>query len=177
MKTMNQIGSVLGTLGALTLGACTSMNPSPNYGNTSYDGTQYGSTQYDGTGYRGSNPNDGYYSGYGVVQSVELVRQDRGGIGGSGFGLGTVAGAVVGGVVGSQVGSGSGATAATVIGAAGGAYVGHELEKRQQQQQADAYRINVRMDDGSYQALTQSTSAGLRAGDRVRIENGVVQRY
>jgi len=167
MKTMNQIVSILGMVGALTLGACTSMSPSSNYENTSYDGTSY----------RGNNPNDGYYPGYGVVQSVELVRQDRGGIGGSGFGLGTVAGAVVGGVVGSQVGSGSGATAATVIGAAGGAYVGHELEKRQQPQQADAYRINVRMDDGSYQAPMQSTSTDLRAGDRVRIENGVVQRY
>lgn len=167
MKTMNQIVSILGMVGALTLGACTSMSPSSNYENTSYDGTSY----------RGNNPNDGYYPGYGVVQSVELVRQDRGGIGGSGFGLGTVAGAVVGGVVGSQVGSGSGATAATVIGAAGGAYVGHELEKRQQPQQADAYRINVRKDDGSYQAPMQSTSTDLRAGDRVRIENGVVQRY
>lgn len=167
MKTMNQIGSTLGMMGALTLGACTSVNTPSNYAGSNYDETNYGSTEY-----RRNNQDGVYYSGYGVVQSIELVRQ-----GNSSIGFGTIAGAVVGGVVGNQVGSGRGNTAATVIGAAGGAYVGHELEKRQQQQQADAYRINVRMDDGSYQAPMQSTSAGLRAGDRVRIENGVVQRY
>jgi outer membrane lipoprotein SlyB len=84
---------------------------------------------------------------------------------------------VVGGIVGSQVGSGSGKTAATVIGAAGGAYAGHELEKRSQQQQTDAYKFTIRMNDGSYQTVTQTTSADIRVGDRVRIENGVAQRY
>lgn len=156
MKTLNRTGSVFAVLAALTLGACTTTSPSSSYG----DGTQ----------------GNVHYSGYGIVQSIELVKQDSGGIGGSGYGMGTVAGAVVGGVVGSQVGSGSGATAATVIGAAGGAYVGHELEKRYQQQ-TDAYRISIRMDDGSYQAVMQETNTGLRVGDRVRVENGVVQRY
>ena len=50
------------------------------------------------------------YTGYGVVQAVELVKLDR-----SGLGVGTLAGAVVGGLVGSQVGSGSGKTAATTF--------------------------------------------------------------
>lgn len=160
MKTTNQLGSVLGLIGALTLGACaTTSTYDPAYAPSS-----------------GTTRQDYAYSGYGVVQSIELVRQDSSGIGGSGIGMGTVAGAVVGGVVGSQVGSGSGATAATVLGAAGGAYVGHELEKRHQQQ-ADAYRITVRMEDGSYQVLMQGTNTGLRVGDRVRVDNGVVQRY
>ena len=159
MTTMNRYGAVLALAGLLTLGGCETMN---NPTNTSSSGT--------------INPAN-VYSGYGVVQSIELVQQGNSGIAGSGIGIGTIAGAVVGGIVGHQVGGGTGQTAATVAGAAGGAYVGHELEKRQQQQTADVYKFTIRMDNGSYQALTQSTSANFRVGDRVKIENGVLQRY
>ena len=125
--------------------------------------------------YRQSSNSRDSYSMYGIVQSIELIRQERAG---STIGLGTIAGAVVGGIVGNQVGSGKGNTAATVIGAAGGAYVGHELENRNQnQQQSDAYRVTVRMEDGSNQTLMQDTSGDIRVGDRVRIENGVARRY
>jgi hypothetical protein len=34
-----------------------------------------------------------------------------------------------------------------------------------------------RMNDGSYQTLTQSSSADIRVGDRVRIDNGVARLY
>lgn len=159
MKAMNKFGSVLGVAAVLMLGACADMNRPIN---TSGTGTAY--------------PQSGAYAGYGVVQSIELVRQDTGGIAGSGIGAGTIAGAVVGGIVGSQVGSGQGKTAATVIGAAGGAYAGHELEKRSQQQ-TDAYKFTIRMNDGSYQTVTQTTSGDIRVGDRVKIENGIAQRY
>jgi outer membrane lipoprotein SlyB len=164
MKAMNELGSMLGLIGALALGACAAITDpynTPDYGVES-QGNSY-------SGYSG-------YSRYGVVQSIEPVNQDSGGIAGSGIGLGTIAGAVVGGVVGNQVGSGRGNTAATVIGAAGGAYIGHQLENRQQQN-ADAYKITVRMEDGSYETLTQSTNADFRVGDRVRVGNGAVQRY
>lgn len=40
---------------------------------------------------------------------------------------------------------------------------------------SDAYRITVRMRDGSYQALTQTHDANLRVGDRVQVANGVAQ--
>lgn len=159
MKPMTKFRSILGTAAVLTLGACADMNMPIN---TSGAGTTY--------------PQSGTYAGYGVVQSIELVKQDNAGIAGSGIGAGTIAGAVVGGIVGSQVGSGSGKTAATVLGAAGGAYAGHELEKRSQQQ-ADAYKFTIRMNDGSYQTVTQTTIADIRVGDRVKIENGVAQRY
>jgi outer membrane lipoprotein SlyB len=158
MRMMNLRGTVLGLMAALTLGACATTN--------------YPSTAPT----TGSASQGGAYAGYGVVQSIDVVRQDSGGIGGSGIGLGTVAGAVIGGVVGHQIGSGRGNTAATVVGAAGGAYVGHELENRQRQS-VDTYRITVRMEDGSNQTLTQSTDGGLRVGDRVRIEGGNLQRY
>ena len=110
------------------------------------------------------------------MRSIELVPQENNGIGGSGIGVGTIAGAVIGGVLGNQIGAGRGNAVATVAGAAGGAYVGHELENRQQQK-SDAYKITVRMDDGSHQTLIQSTSGGFRAGDRVRFLNGSLERY
>ena len=44
-------------------------------------------------------------------------------------------------------------------------------------QTSDAYRITVRMRDGSYQALTQTHDANLRVGDRAQVANGVAQPY
>jgi outer membrane lipoprotein SlyB len=163
MKPMINLGSLI-TLGAvLTLGACTNMNTP-------------GSTSSSGTAYPQSTSASTAYSGYGVVQSIELVKVNNTGIAGSGIGVGTIAGAVVGGIVGNQMGGGQGKTATTVIGAAGGAYAGHELEKRSQQQ-SDAYKFSIRMDNGSYQTLTQTSSADIRVGDRVQIDNGVARRY
>ncbi|MGE5649436.1 glycine zipper 2TM domain-containing protein [Noviherbaspirillum sp. UKPF54] len=107
-------------------------------------------------------------SGMGVVQSIDVVPRQQAGIG-----LGTVAGAAVGGLLGNQVGGGSGRTAATVAGAAGGALAGHQMEKNARG--ADqAYRITVRMDDGSLQTLAQETAPQVAAGDRVRLANGVI---
>jgi len=166
VNTMNKFGVALGVVGIFTLGGCGTMNDPFN---TSSPGTTYPGTVNSGN----------TYSGYGVVQSIDLVQQGSSGntgIGGSGIGIGTIAGAVVGGVLGNQVGSGRGNTVATVAGAAGGAYVGHELENRQQQT-ADVYRFTIRMEDGSYQTLTQNTNTGFRVGDRVRIDNGSMQRY
>lgn len=158
MTAMNRYGAALALAGLLALGGCETMNSPTNA--SSSETTNSGNV----------------YSGYGVVQNIELV-QGSSGIGGSGIGVGAIAGAVVGGIVGHQVGGGTGQTAATVAGAAGGAYVGHQLEKQPQQQSADVYKVTVRMDNGGYQTLTQSTSANFRVGDRVRIENGVMQRY
>lgn len=158
MKFLNALGTLLGAIAVLAFAGCSSMNAAP------YPPNQEVTRSGD------------VYSGYGVVQSIEFLQHEKGGIGGSGIGLGTVAGAVIGGVVGSQIGSGSGKTVATVVGAAGGGYVGHEIENRQRQTE-DTYKITVRMDDGSYQSLLQRTHSGLRVGDRVRFNNGVLERY
>jgi outer membrane lipoprotein SlyB len=182
MKLMYGIGSGLALLTVLMLGGCEAMNSPSNssvYG-TSDNRSDYDTSDYRSPDYRESeygNRNQTIYSGYGVVQSIELVRQESSGNGGDGVGIGTIAGAVVGGVVGNQVGSGSGNTAATIIGAAGGAYVGHQLENRQQTQTADAYSVRVRMENGSTQTLLLNNNPNLRAGDRVRISNGVIERY
>ncbi len=160
MTHINKLGAVLGLAAALTLGACGSMN---NPGRTSSSSTAYPS----------SSNSSSSYSSYGVVQSIDLVRQDTAD---TKMGIGTVAGAVVGGIVGNQVGHGHGNTAATVLGAAGGAYVGHQIEERNQPQ-PDVYKITVRMSNGSYQTVTQNTSADLRVGDQVQIDGGIVRRY
>lgn len=163
MKPIAHCRSVIALAAVLTLGACANTYPPAN-------------TSSSGSAYPQSTPSSRVYSEYGVVQSIDLVRADNAGIAGSGIGVGAIAGAVVGGIVGNQVGGGSGKTAATVLGAAGGAYAGHELEKRNQTQ-SDGYRFTIRLQDGSYQTVTQSSNADIRVGDRVRIDNGVARRY
>lgn len=107
-------------------------------------------------------------NGYGTVESVEVVDRNNPGV------LGTIGGAVAGGLLGSQIGSGSGQTAATIAGAAGGAIAGREVERRARGG-SDIYKIYVRMDDGTYQAVAQESAPLLRPGDRVWVENGVVR--
>ncbi len=44
-------------------------------------------------------------------------------------------------------------------------------------QDGQAYRVTLRMDDGSQQVFATATDPGFRPGDRVQIVNGVVQHY
>ena len=155
MKPTHHLKSVAALAVILALGACANMNPN----------------QASGSSYPQSTNQNPVYSGYGVVEAIDLVGPSS-----TGITAGAVVGAVVGGILGNQVGGGSGKTAATVIGAAGGAYAGNELEKRNQQQ-AEAYKFTIRMQNGAYQTLTQASHADIRVGDRVRIENGVARRY
>ena len=156
MKFPSHLKSVSALAAILALGACADMNTNTNRAPATYPQP----TQSNNA-----------YSGYGVVQAIDLVGQSN-----SGVPAGAILGAVLGGVLGNQVGAGNGRTAATVIGAAGGAYAGNEIEKRNQQQ-SEAYKFTIRMADGSYQTLTQASHADIRVGDRVRIENGVARRY
>ncbi len=166
MNKINKTAAALGVAAVFVLAGCGTMNEPSN-------------TSSSGSTAPGSVNSSGAYSGYGVIQAIELVpgTSANTGIGGSGIGIGAIAGAVVGGVLGNQVGGGTGKTVATVAGAAGGAYVGNEIEKSRQQKTADAYKVTVRMDSGAYQTVTQGDNTGLRVGDRVRIDNGFVQRY
>ena len=101
----------------------------------------------------------------GIVESVRPVE-----IRGEGTGVGAVTGGVVGGVIGNQFGHGTGRTALTLLGAAGGAFAGHEVEKNARAR--TAYRVTVRMDDGSYRTFSQAAAA--RPGDRVRVTDGTL---
>jgi len=79
---------------------------------------------------------------------------------------GGIGGALIGGGIGSLFGGGSGQTVATVIGAAGGAYMGSQAAQRSQ---TFVWRIGVRYDDGSVATVQQTTAPALRIGDRVRV--------
>jgi outer membrane lipoprotein SlyB len=101
----------------------------------------------------------------GTIQSVQEISNK-----GEGTGLGAVAGGVLGGLLGSQIGGGNGKKAMAVVGAAGGAFAGHEVEKRVRGE--TQYQITVRFDDGNTRNYTETTPTQLQSGDRVRLENG-----
>lgn len=61
----------------------------------------------------------------GTVTDVKTVKID-----GNASGAGAVAGGVLGGVLGHQVGGGAGKDLATIGGVVGGAYAGHQVEKK-----------------------------------------------
>jgi uncharacterized protein YcfJ len=104
----------------------------------------------------------------GVVESVVAVRRpgQTQGIAGTPVTPGMAIGGVVGGLLGNQIGHGSGRAAATVVGAAGGAYAGNAIEKNRAQR--TAYVMHIRMQDGSMRTVEQS--AALRKGARVVVE-------
>lgn len=87
-------------------------------------------------------------------------------VGNTTIGLGTVAGGVLGGLLGHQVGSGNGKTAATVLGAAGGAFAGNAIEKNMNK--VTVYDVRVRMNDGSTRNL--DISSAVPVGAKVIVE-------
>ena len=99
--------------------------------------------------------------------SVDAVKRK-----GEGSGLGAVAGGVAGGLLGNQIGRGSGRTVATVVGVAGGAYAGHEVEKHVKSD--TDYVVAVRMDDGSTRTFNYDNMPGYRAGDKVKVVEGAL---
>jgi outer membrane lipoprotein SlyB len=101
----------------------------------------------------------------GTIDNVREVTQA-----GEGSGLGAVVGGVLGGLLGNQVGGGSGNKIATVLGAAGGAYAGHQVEKSRKE--TKRYEISVRMEDGTLRSVTQDSVPAWRIGDRVKLDNG-----
>lgn len=101
----------------------------------------------------------------GVVESINYVEE-----GGKASGLGMLGGAVVGGVIGHQIGSGRGNTAATVVGAAGGAYAGNQIEKKKKKK--SYYVVTVKLDNGKTQTVSTSSAPTVNEGERVKIVDG-----
>jgi len=160
MKKMSslRIALVAGTVG---LASCADQ---PSY-QSQNQSPQYSNQAYPGQGYRSEN----VYVG--TVDKIELInRSDPNNL------VGTVIGGVVGGLIGHQIGHGTGRTVATVAGAAGGAYVGNRIEQRQRAPN-ESYRVTVRMDNGSYQTVTDNNITDLRTGDRVRVDGNNISRY
>lgn len=94
---------------------------------------------------------------------------------GKGSGVGAVAGGVAGGLLGSQVGHGKTNTVVTIGGAAGGAYLGHQAEKKLREKKV--FVVAVKMDAGPARNFEYAEQPAFVAGDRVKVVNGKLQRY
>ena len=100
---------------------------------------------------------------FATVESVREVREA-----GDAKGVGAVGGGVVGGVVGNKLGKGK--TLFTVLGAAGGALAGHQIEKHVRGEKR--WEISVRLDDGTQRTVASDVEPTWRAGERVRLLDG-----
>lgn len=111
-----------------------------------------------------------YCTNCATVEAINVVE-----VNGEGNYLGTIGGGVVGAVLGSQVGKGSGRTAAQIAGALGGAYVGRNIERNAKKTQH--YEVVIRFaNNGGTQTVTYENDPGLRVGEKVRINDGVLSR-
>jgi outer membrane lipoprotein SlyB len=104
----------------------------------------------------------------GTVQSVREVAQP-----GEHTALGPIAGGVAGAVIGNQFGHGTGKKIMTVLGAAGGAYAGREIEK--QARATKRWEIEVRLDSGMQETVLSEVAPPFNPGDRVRVVDGRLQ--
>jgi outer membrane lipoprotein SlyB len=104
----------------------------------------------------------------GTVQSVREVAQA-----GEHTALGPIAGGVAGAVIGNQFGHGNGKKILTVLGAAGGAYAGREIEK--QARATKRWEIAVRLDNGTQETVLSEVAPPFNPGDRVRVVEGRLQ--
>ena len=105
----------------------------------------------------------------GTVTGVKTVK-----IEGRASGVGAVAGGVVGGVLGNQLGGGRGRDVATVGGLVGGAYVGHQVEKKSNEK--IQYRVIVKMEDGSRKTFKFAEPTSYKVGDAIRVKDGSLVR-
>jgi outer membrane lipoprotein SlyB len=102
----------------------------------------------------------------GTVEAVREVTQN-----GSANGIGAVAGGAVGGVLGHQLKHDS--NLVTLVGAAAGAFIGNEAQKRQNA--SKHWELTVRLDDGSTQTIRSEAAPFWHQGDRVRLLDGKLQ--
>ena len=63
---------------------------------------------------------------------------------------------------------------ATIAGAIGGGYAGHQIEKKIKT--TKRHEISVRMDDGSHRTMVQETEPAFAIGEKVKIIDGALVR-
>jgi outer membrane lipoprotein SlyB len=105
----------------------------------------------------------------GTVTAIKVVEKD-----GEGGATGMIAGGVAGALLGNQVGGGSGKTIATVAGAAGGAYAGKTIEGKMNK--VKEWHVNVKYETGKTGSVVLKEDPHLRKGDKVKRENGHLNR-
>jgi outer membrane lipoprotein SlyB len=103
----------------------------------------------------------------GAIVSIDPIRTRP-----KGSGVGALAGGVVGGVLGHEL---FGGTAATSVGAVGGAVAGNNLERNHKEGVA-GYNVTVRLDNGVSRTFEQTGVGALHVGDRVRVQGGRIRR-
>jgi len=103
----------------------------------------------------------------GTVEAINAIE-----VKGEGGYLGLIGGGLAGAVLGSQIGGGSGRTAAQILGAAGGAYAGREIEKNVKK--TTHYEVVTRLESGGTQTITYDTAPQFRVGQRVRVEGNAL---
>jgi len=96
----------------------------------------------------------------GTVDSIRTVRVTA-------TGLDPAAGELTGGVLGHPSGTGNGDPAMTILGAAGGAFGGNAVERNGKRE--NAYRVTIRMDDGSFRTVSVPSAPTFSVGDKVRV--------
>ena len=105
-----------------------------------------------------------------TVQAVREVKDP-----GQHTALGPIAGGIAGAVIGDQIGKGKGSTrkVLTVLGAAGGAFAGREIEK--QARATSHWEVDVRRDDGAHETVRSEVAPAWQPGERVRLLDGRLQ--
>lgn len=103
----------------------------------------------------------------GVVEAVNAIEQP-----GEANGVGAVIGGLLGGIVGNQIGNGGARQTARILGMAGGAYAGHQVEKNQRK--STKYELVVRFEDGTTRRFDYDSQPAWHTGERVKLVNGVL---
>ena len=103
---------------------------------------------------------------YGVVESVREVE-----VKGDAKGVGAVGGGLAGAVLGHNIGDHN--KLVTVLGAAGGALLGNQIEKTARA--TKQWEMIVRYDDGTTQTFKSEQAPFWHQGDRVRLYEGKLQ--
>lgn len=101
----------------------------------------------------------------GTVESVRAVTID-----GTKSPVGGGAGAIVGGIAGSTVGQGRGSSVGAVLGAVAGGVAGAAIENSATKQ--NGVEITIKLENGTYIAVTQAADEVFQPGERVRILSG-----
>jgi len=103
----------------------------------------------------------------GTVESIRTVE-----LRGDATGVDPAAGDLTGAVIGNQMGSDN--TVMTIIGVAAGVFAGNDAEKSANKRHA--YRVTVRMDDGSFRAVSLPSPPAFAVGEKVRVIEGKLVR-
>jgi len=109
-------------------------------------------------------------SNCGIVESIGVRRSAP-----SSSWLGTIAGGLIGALLGDQVARGDEhRNTARILGAVGGAYAGHEIERNARMR--DRYDVVVRLTNGDRRTFSFEQAPPLHVGDGVVVADGQVRR-